>query len=232
MTFTTLFGGKGGHRYGGRPGGKLRKWASCASFRSYPTETVRPSRLWEKRSPSMTIVNPSWYQTFEGTASKPLWLDVPLVFGESPLELPKSAEIVIVGSGLSGASAAYWLSKKGFDNIVILDFRPDDAATNRNCGHILYGTAESAEALFAIKGEEVAKKIIGLSVDLAHEVRSTISPPLSGYLSGTVGRVWPFISPRLFWSKHGFSHCGESLFFLLLSQLRESLKPQSSFSLE
>lgn len=116
-----------------------------------------------------------WYRPYGGEASHPLWLDVPLAKGDLKNPPPREAEIVVIGSGLSGASAAYWLAEKGFSDVLLLDWRPDDAATNRNCGHILYGTVESAEALVALKGEETARSLLSLSVDLCHGVRDTIS---------------------------------------------------------
>ena len=116
----------------------------------------------------------TWYPAFEGKASHAFWLDEPLVTGSTE-DLPKDAGIVVIGSGLSGASSAYWLTERGFDNITLIDYRPGDAATNRNCGHILYGTVESAHALTAIKGEKLARSVIELSVDLCHDVRDTIA---------------------------------------------------------
>ena len=116
----------------------------------------------------------SWYSPFTGDPGRPLWLDAGLREGQSGPP-PPTADIVVIGSGLSGASAAYWLQERGFERVLVIDYRAADAATNRNCGHILYGTVESAAALRSLKGEETANAILNLSVDLCHEVRATIA---------------------------------------------------------
>jgi glycine/D-amino acid oxidase-like deaminating enzyme len=104
--------------------------------------------------------------------SHPYWLETPSLKGSK--EKPRDAEIVIIGSGLSGVSTAYWLQEKGYTDLLLVDFEPDTAATFRNCGHILYGTVESMQALVALHGEEVARKLWTLSIDVCHEVRETI----------------------------------------------------------
>jgi glycine/D-amino acid oxidase-like deaminating enzyme len=87
---------------------------------------------------------------------------------------PKDGGIAIIGSGLAGASAAYWLLDRGFEDITIIDFEQEKAATYRNCGHILYGTVESMMALTALHGEATAKEIWGYSIEICHEVRETV----------------------------------------------------------
>ncbi len=106
-------------------------------------------------------------------ANKPYWLTEAALLGEN--SLPKSGGILIIGSGLSGVSTAYWLQKFGMTDLVIVDEDPERAASFRNCGHILYGTVESMAALKALHGEEVAKQIWQLSIDLCHDVRDTVS---------------------------------------------------------
>jgi glycine/D-amino acid oxidase-like deaminating enzyme len=63
---------------------------------------------------------------------------------------------------------------RGFEDLTILDFEQEKAATHRNCGHILYGTVESMMALTALHGEETAREIWGYSIDICHEVRETV----------------------------------------------------------
>ena len=100
------------------------------------------------------------------------WMTVPPIGGQ--LTPPRDGGIAIIGSGLAGASAAYWLLERGFEDITILDFEQEKAATYRNCGHILYGTVESMMALTALHGEETAREIWGYSIDICHEVRDTV----------------------------------------------------------
>lgn len=103
----------------------------------------------------------------------PYWLDIPLIEGSS--SAPKDGEILIVGSGLAGVSTAYWLLQKGFTDLTLVDYRPSDAASFRNCGHILYGTVESMVAMVALHGEAIAKELWSLSIDICHEVRDTVA---------------------------------------------------------
>jgi glycine/D-amino acid oxidase-like deaminating enzyme len=99
-------------------------------------------------------------------------MTVPPIVGKP--ESPRDGGIAIIGSGLAGASVAYWLLEKGFEDLTIIDFEHEKAATYRNCGHILYGTVESMMALTALHGEETARKIWGYSINICHEVRDTI----------------------------------------------------------
>jgi len=100
------------------------------------------------------------------------WMNVPPISGVKTA--PRDGGIAIIGSGLAGASAAYWLLDRGFEDLTILDFEQEKAATHRNCGHILYGTVESMMALTALHGEETAREIWGYSIDICHEVRETV----------------------------------------------------------
>lgn len=101
------------------------------------------------------------------------WLNEKVIRGSNgPLD---DAEILIVGSGLAGVSAAYWLLREGFEDIVIIDDEPDQGATFRNCGHILYGTVESMHAMVAIHGKEIAEELLRFSVEVCHEVRDTVA---------------------------------------------------------
>lgn len=106
-------------------------------------------------------------------SSHPYWLDCGLDTGS--LEKPSEGQICIIGSGLSGVSTAYWLLEKGYKDLVLVDHQPEQAATFRNCGHILYGTVESMAALVALHGEEVARQLWSLSIDICHEVRDTVA---------------------------------------------------------
>lgn len=105
--------------------------------------------------------------------TKPYWLGVPAMEGQ--LTRPRDGGgILVVGSGLAGVSSAYWLREVGFDDVVIADFALPHAATFRNCGHILYGTVESMQALVALHGREVAREIWAYSIEICHEVRETV----------------------------------------------------------
>ena len=90
-----------------------------------------------------------------------------------------SSDIVIVGSGLSGVSAAYHIVSDldkldGIDSISIIDDGSMDASYFRNAGHILCGMGESYQALRSIHGSKVAKDLMSLSIDFTNEMKKII----------------------------------------------------------
>ena len=83
--------------------------------------------------------------------------------------------IVVVGGGLAGISAAYWLTEFGFDDVKIVDCGTRNASYFRNAGHILHGTGEPYKAMKSIYGEENAKTIMHQAKDFCLDMRSTIN---------------------------------------------------------
>ena len=105
------------------------------------------------------------------------WNQVDVLQG-SNIKKGDGGGIVIIGSGLSGVSVAYWLTelaKDFFDKITIIDNSPTIAASFRNCGHILHGPVESMAALTSLYSEDKAANIWKFSVDLCNEVKNTIN---------------------------------------------------------
>lgn len=118
------------------------------------------------------MLKPYLQETLMTDFTPSYWMRVPPLSGT--YECPKDGGIAVIGSGLSGSSVAYWLQENGFDDVTIIDFEHEKAATYRNCGHILYGTVENMMALVALHGEETAKEIWQYSIDICHEVRDTV----------------------------------------------------------
>jgi len=104
--------------------------------------------------------------------SKSYWMEVPLLLGNTT-SFPEKASIVVIGSGLSGASVGYFLSEKGFDDVCVVDYQPEQAASYRNCGHILYGTVESMKAMVEIHGKEKARELWKFSTEICDMVETT-----------------------------------------------------------
>ncbi|KAI2618180.1 FAD dependent oxidoreductase [Hypoxylon sp. NC1633] len=80
-------------------------------------------------------------------------------------ELPRSADVVIVGSGLTGSFAAHFLKEKQPDlNIVILEAREACwGATGRNGGHCqpaIYGAATPQIASFELRNFSYLKNLV------------------------------------------------------------------------
>ena len=101
------------------------------------------------------------------------WLEEPLIMGSS--DKLTDGSILVIGSGISGVSCAYWLAKKGLGEIRMIDFEAQKAASFRNCGHILTGTVESMAALSAIHGKELAKELWQFSLQLCKEIEASIN---------------------------------------------------------
>ncbi|EAU36666.1 predicted protein [Aspergillus terreus NIH2624] len=101
--------------------------------------------------------------------SKSYWQEDPpfpnLVDVQSP-ELPTTADILIIGSGISGASVAYTIlsqsSKRGISpRVVVLEARNlCSGATGRNGGHIKCSPYTEYAGLKARFGRERAKKLL------------------------------------------------------------------------
>lgn len=100
------------------------------------------------------------------------WLEIEPLSGSTAV--PADGEIIVIGSGFSGVSCAYFLQQAGYDDILLLDDDLLKAASFRNCGHILPGPVESIVALSQIHGQEKAKLIWKFSEDCCFQLRETV----------------------------------------------------------
>lgn len=99
----------------------------------------------------------------------------PPIEGEK-VDLPENSSIAVIGSGVSGSSVAYWLSKLGdFKDIQIIDCGTENASFFRNAGHVLHGTGESYKAMCAIHGPENAKQVMQLSQTFCEDFENTVN---------------------------------------------------------
>lgn len=107
--------------------------------------------------------------------SQSYWMQHPPLTGEIPHRLPNLSGIVIIGSGLSGVSVGYHLLKSGIQEpITLIDHQPEQSASYRNAGHILYGTVESMKAMVEIHGAEKAQELWKFSIDICEQVKRTV----------------------------------------------------------
>lgn len=111
-------------------------------------------------------------------------------------ELPSEADIVIIGSGMTGASAAFHLSTAGVGHgVVLLDARGVSAgATGRNGGHIIEDT-QDFKTLAAAKGDDVVRELMAFE---DHTVEAVIDFVLLHNVSADLIRGPPALgSPSL-----------------------------------
>lgn len=96
--------------------------------------------------------------------SVPYWLD-----GAAPLAAPlhgtAKADVLVIGAGLCGASAALALGRAGIDTIWVDRGPVAHGASGRNAGFLLQGTAERYVRAVAIHGRDQARRVHALSRD-------------------------------------------------------------------
>lgn len=75
-------------------------------------------------------------------------------------EIPKNADIIIIGGGISGCATAYFLSKNGFKVIVVEQRNIASGASGRN------GSCITKMDSRTLTGERVAKRLLFVLADL------------------------------------------------------------------
>jgi gamma-glutamylputrescine oxidase len=74
-------------------------------------------------------------------------------------------DVVVIGGGLCGTSAAYHLAQMGVDVVLLEGRKLAQSASGRNAGFLLQGTAERYNRAVALMGRDRAKRIHGWSLD-------------------------------------------------------------------
>jgi len=88
--------------------------------------------------------------------STSLWMDTPVIDAAS-LTGDESADVVVIGSGIAGLSAAYELTQAG-RNVVVVDRGPIGMGmTSRTTAHLTAQCDDGFDKLVARRGEELAR---------------------------------------------------------------------------
>jgi len=98
----------------------------------------------------------------------------PIFTGECQQPLPATADVVIIGGGFSGISAARNLARQGLQVVVLESEKIMSQASARNGGHCNTGVAQNFASLVASKGLEKATEFYRAYDDAVSYVASVI----------------------------------------------------------
>jgi len=107
---------------------------------------------------------------------EPFWLDTaPAFTAGAKAALPSRADIVVIGAGFTGLSAARTLAQAGADVVVLEADRIQGEASGRNGGHCSPGTAQGLADLIDKYGIDKAKRYNGAYDDAVDFVERMIA---------------------------------------------------------
>ncbi|WP_298817392.1 NAD(P)/FAD-dependent oxidoreductase [Chloroflexus sp.] len=112
------------------------------------------------------------------------------------IDLPATANVVVVGAGVVGAATALWLARAGLKPLVIDRQGPAAGASGHNGGILSAGLAENYLAATARYGKQATRELYGLSlagqqllVELIEQERIDCDLRLHGNLNLTIGEA-------------------------------------------
>lgn len=121
------------------------------------------SYMHEARHGQSPSVVDSWYQASGGDFAEP-----------GMLEGDVNCDVVIIGGGYTGLSAALELARKGYDTVVLEAHSIGWGASGRNGGQIIGGYARDYDVITRLMGETHALALRGIADDAMALLRQRI----------------------------------------------------------
>ena len=104
----------------------------------------------------------------------PYWLD-PLPAPTAPLAGDAACDVVVVGAGLCGTSAALHLAQAGVDVRLVEARQVAMSATGRNAGFLLQGTCERYDRAVELMGRDRARRIHAWTLDNHDRIAAAVA---------------------------------------------------------
>ena len=89
--------------------------------------------------------------------------------------LPTTADVVVIGGGIVGLSAAYWLARSGMHVVLLDQVSLSAGATGRNGGFVTVGAAMAYSHAIATLGHDAARSIWQLTYDNRDLLRALLA---------------------------------------------------------
>jgi gamma-glutamylputrescine oxidase len=91
------------------------------------------------------------------------------------LEGAQTAEVAVIGGGITGAAAALWLARAGWRVALLEQDVIAHGASGRNGGFVVAGTVQSYDQAIASYGRELARRLFAFSVANNVTVRELVA---------------------------------------------------------
>lgn len=112
-------------------------------------------------------------------AAEPIW--APPSAGARPgAELPRRADVVVVGGGITGVALLHRLSRRGVDALLLERDHLAAGASGRNAGFLLMGVAANYATAVQTYGREVAREVWHFTAR-NHELLAELLDGRAGY---------------------------------------------------
>src|SRR5271163_180581 len=117
------------------------------------------------------------------------WADTAKRFKPAPSELPAKTDVIVVGGGYTGVSAARVLAERGA-SVALLEARDLGwGASSRNGGMMIVGLKHGPQVLIEKYGEELGRKMFDTTLEANRYVEEMITREQIDCEYGRVGHL-------------------------------------------